>query len=86
MLLDWIPIDDIVIDVKTVEEFVYKYRLPSSYKSRGKEYEKAILKSHKAELEADGYTVISKHSSVTGSIVYFVAGLTVENMYFQGDK
>lgn len=60
-----------VTDVETVAEFILRYYKPEIYKEFGKEYAKTLIESHQMYFECFGVDWISKHDSVTGSIVSF---------------
>lgn len=56
----------------TVEEFLYKYYKHERFTGRGADYEKSLINSYSKDIENRGYTLISKHDSVTGDVVAFV--------------
>ena len=60
-----------VTDVKTVAEFLDRYYRPDRYTGRGEEYAAVLLKSHEEEFNESGVDWISKHDSLTGSVVSF---------------
>ncbi len=60
-----------VKDVSTIPEFLSRYYRADRYTGRGKEYAAALLNDFEDEFEEDGFVIISKHDSVTGSVVSF---------------
>lgn len=62
---------DRVTDVKTVAEFLDRYYRPDRYTGRGEEYAAVVLKSHEKDFNELGVDWISKHDSLTGSVVSF---------------
>lgn len=66
--------ENIVSDVTSLNEFLDKYYKHDRFRGRGKEYENAIIESCKKELQEDGIVIISKHESITGTVVAFQKG------------
>lgn len=60
-----------VTNVKTVAEFLDRYYRPDRYTGRGEEYAATLLKSHEEDFNELGVDWISKHDSLTGSVVSF---------------
>jgi hypothetical protein len=67
----WV-IREAVTDCKDVYEFAHKYRKPDRFTGRGEENQQAIMKSHLADIERFGYTMISHHDNITGRIVAYI--------------
>lgn len=59
------------VQAESVEDFLERYTKPQRHNGRGEEYEKARIKSYSEQLKKDGYTIMSKHESVTGEIVSY---------------
>jgi len=64
-----------VQDCRTVEEFLDRYRVPSRYTGRGPEYVQVVINSYREDLAKRGYTAISRHDSLTGKYITFIARL-----------
>lgn len=47
-----------VQDCRTVEEFLYRYRVPGRFTGRGPEYVQVVLTSYREDLAKWGYTAI----------------------------
>lgn len=60
-----------VQDVKNVAEFCNKYYKPERFQQQGEQYMKAVLDTCREEVKNQGYTIISKHDSITGKVVSF---------------
>jgi hypothetical protein len=67
----WV-IREAVTDCKDVNEFAHKYRKPDRFTGRGEEHEKALMQNHIDDIAKRGYTTISHHDNVTGSIVAYI--------------
>lgn len=59
------------VSAASVEDFRQRYTKPECYGQRGKEYVDAVLQSAHEDLEKYGYTIISRHDSVTGDVVAY---------------
>lgn len=59
------------VQAESVEDFKQRYTKPDRYQKRGSEYVAAVLKSAHKDMERFGYTIISRHDSVTGEIVAY---------------
>ena len=68
---------DKVTDVKTVTEFLDRYYRHDKYKGRGDEYATILLKHHEEDFKKFGVDWISKHDSLTGSVVSFYGPVEV---------
>ena len=58
-----------VKDCDSIVDFLFTYH--KSYKTRGPEYEQAILGSHIQHMMDNGFDIISKHDSKTGEVVSY---------------
>ena len=72
ILPHWINKDDVITDCQDVEAFAFKYRKPSRFHNKDKDYRKAVLKTHKEEMKTKGYSAISQHDNITGKFIVFV--------------
>lgn len=61
------------VPAASVEDFRLCYTKPDRYTQRGPEHVAAVLQSAHADLERHGYTIISRHDSITGEIVAYYA-------------
>lgn len=61
------------VSAASVEEFRQRYTKPDRYARRGPEYVAVILQSAHEALEKYGYTIISRHDSITGEVVAYYA-------------
>lgn len=59
------------VEADSVEDFLNKYTKSNRHQSRGIEYVKARIDSHKKDLNRYGYTFITHHDSVTGETVSY---------------
>ena len=59
------------VPAASVEDFRQRYTKPSRYQERGPEYVAAILQSAHEDMELYGYTIIPRHSSITGEVVSY---------------
>ena len=59
------------VEADNVEDFLNKYTKNNAHQSRGMEYVKARIDSHKEDLDRYGYTFITHHDSVTGETVSY---------------
>ena len=59
------------VQAASVEDFRKRYTRPSAYQQRGAEYVAAVLESARRDLEKYGYTIISRHDSITGDVVAY---------------
>jgi hypothetical protein len=59
------------VEAASVEDFLDHYYKPERFRGRGEEYAAALIASHTADFERDGYDVISHHDSVTRETVAF---------------
>lgn len=59
------------VQAVSVEDFRKRYTRPSAYQQRGAEYVAAVLESARRDLEKYGYTIISRHDSITGDVVAY---------------
>jgi hypothetical protein len=59
------------VEATSVEDFLDRYYKPERFRGRGEEYAVALIASHTADFERDGYDVISRHDSVTRRTVAF---------------
>lgn len=59
------------VPAASVEDFRRRYTKPDRFAQRGPEYIAAVLQSAISDLERYGYTIISRHDSVTGEIVAY---------------
>lgn len=57
------------VDAANVEDFLEHYYLRDRYHGRGADYAAAVLASHERRFGQHGYTIISRHESVTGQVV-----------------
>ena len=55
----------------SLEDFMDRYYKPDRYRGRGLDYAAGLLASKRADLEQDGWTIISHHDSVTGKVVAY---------------
>lgn len=62
---------DYQVEAKSVVDFLDRYYKPERYTGRGEEYAAALLASYEEEVRRDGYTLISRHDSVTGKVVSY---------------
>jgi hypothetical protein len=62
------------VNADSVEDFLAKYTKREQHSGRGKEYVEARIKSHKDDILKYGYTIITRHDSVTGDIVSYYGG------------
>lgn len=60
-----------VNDVDSLEEFNLKYYKPERYKEQGIGYMQTVLSSQRKAIDKQGYTIISKHDSITGRVVAY---------------
>ena len=67
------PFADCRVEAASVEDFLERYYLRDRYHGRGADYAAAVLASHQSDFERDGFDIISRHESVTGSVVAFFA-------------
>ena len=54
-----------------VADFLERYYLRDRYHGRGADYAACVLASHERDFERQGYTIISRHESVTGQVVAY---------------
>jgi len=54
-----------------ISSFIAQYGKPRRYSERGEEYMSAVLKSHQESLQEYGYTIITRHDSITGKTVSY---------------
>lgn len=59
------------VQAKSVEDFRQRFTKPDRYQKRGPEYVAAVLEYAHNCMERFGYTIISRHDSVTGEIVAY---------------
>jgi len=70
--------EDCRVEAKSVEDFLKKYYRHDRYHGRGDDYASVVLASHKRDFTEQGYTIISRHESVTGEVVaYFGSRPTI---------
>jgi len=60
-----------VKDVRTIEEFLTRYYKQDRYTGRGEAYAKELLNDYKESFAKEGFIIISRHDSSTGSTVSF---------------
>jgi hypothetical protein len=63
------PLAHCRVAAASVADFLERYYLRDRYHGRGADYAAAVLASHERDFEAHGYDIISRHESVTGSVV-----------------
>jgi hypothetical protein len=63
------------VKANSIEEFLENYTRREKHSGRGKEYVECRIKSHKDDLEKYGYTIITRHDSVTGDTVSYYGGV-----------
>lgn len=61
------------VSAASVEEFRQRYTKPDRYARRSPEYVAVVLQSAHEALEKYGYTIISRHDSITGEVVAYYA-------------
>lgn len=61
------------VSAASAEEFRQRYTKPDRYARRGPEYVVVVLQSAHEALEKYGYTIISRHDSITGEVVAYYA-------------
>lgn len=54
-----------------VEDFRRRYTKPDRFAQRGPEYQAAVLQAARDDLAQFGYTIISRHDSVTGEVLAY---------------
>lgn len=59
------------VPAASVEDFCRRYTKPDRFARRGPEYIAAVLQSANSDVEQFGYTIISRHDSITGEVVAF---------------
>lgn len=59
------------VHASSVEDFLDKYTKPRSHRERGEDYVQIRIESHKEHLSKYGYTIITRHDSVTGDTVSY---------------
>lgn len=59
------------VSAASVDDFRQRYTRPERYAQRGPEYVSAVLESARADMARDGFTIISRHDSITGEVVAF---------------
>ena len=75
MIPGWIDKNKIVKDCRNIAEFLDKYYKSDRFRGRGKEYADGLIVSYEKDLSDYGYTLISRHDSNTGQVIYFVKGV-----------
>jgi hypothetical protein len=62
------------VQAASVADFLDRFYKHDRYRGRGADYAAAVLASHQRDFERHGFDIISRHESVTGSVVaYFAA-------------
>jgi hypothetical protein len=61
----------IVTDCATVKDFLDTYYRRDRYRGRGEDYAASLLASAQRRFEEHGYTLISRHDSVTGCATWY---------------
>ena len=59
------------VPASSVEYFRRRYTKPDRFARRGPEYQAAVLQAARDDLAQFGYTIISRHDSVTGEAVAY---------------
>lgn len=59
------------VPASSVEDFRRRYTKPDRFTQRGPEYQAAVLQAARDDLAQFGYTIISRHDSVTGEVVAY---------------
>ena len=59
------------VPASSVEDFRRRYTKPDRFAQRGPEYQAAVLQAARDDLAQFGYTIISRHDSVTGEVVAY---------------
>jgi hypothetical protein len=59
------------VEAASVEDFLDRYYKPERFRGRGEDYAASLLASYTADLERDGYVIVSHHDSITGRVVAF---------------
>jgi hypothetical protein len=57
--------------IEPLDEWLTRHYRHDRLGGRGEEYEAIVRKSHRDNLDRDGYTLISHHESVTGEAVWY---------------
>ena len=59
------------VPASSVEDFRRRYTKPDRFAQRGPEYQAAVLQAARDDLAQFGYTIISRHDSVTGEVLAY---------------
>lgn len=59
------------VPAASVEDFRRRYTKPDRFAQRGPGYIAAVLQSASSDVEQFGYTIISRHDSITGEVVAY---------------
>lgn len=59
------------VQAESVEDFRQRYTKPERYQKRGADYVAAVVQSAHEDMERYGFTIISRHDSVTGDCVAY---------------
>lgn len=61
------------VPAASIQDFRQRYTKPDRYSQRGPEYVAAVLHSACEDLHKYGFTIISRHDSITGEVVSYYA-------------
>ena len=63
--------DNCRVEAESVSDFLEKYYKRDRYHGRGVDYAAVVLAHHEKDFAELGYTIISRHESVTGNVVAY---------------
>lgn len=59
------------VEADNIEDFLNRFYKPDRYTGRGEVYTDTLLRSRQLDVQADGFTWISRHDSITGRCVSY---------------